>query len=531
MRTWRRFAGSPRAGLLSGLCALISVGFGGVAAAEPPQPTFDIEAYDVDGNKLLEEIEVEKAVYPFLGPGRTSADVDHAREALEKAYHDRGYQSVVVETPPQSVSDNIIRLHVVEAPVGRLRVTGSRYFSPQKILQQTPALQQGQVPDITEAQKELADVNRLPDRRVTPLLKAGQAPGTVDVDLKVNDTFPLHASLEVSNDHSQNTEPLRLTGTVHYDNLWQLGHSVTFTYAVAPQDRSESEIFAASYLAPIWGTPWSILAYGYDSNSNVAALGGAAVLGKGYAIGLRGILQLPHVSDLAQSVSFGLDFKNFDQTVGVTTPSPADNIQYWPVDVTYNIQRDGPKFGTKVSLGLTAGIRGLGTGPDEFDNKRFGATSNWIHFNLDLTQTEALGHGFQAMQKLSGQITDQPLVSNEQFSAGGLTSVRGYLQSEVVGDDGFTGALELRAPSMAPKFARFIDDLRLYVFTDGGVVSVLDPLPEQEDFFSLASAGAGLRFQVLSRLTGELVLAMPLIAGPATPADHPVVTFSVKSAF
>ena len=101
-------------------------------------------------------MEIETAVYPFMGPGRTRDDVEHARAALEKAYHDRGYQSVVVEVPAQTVADAVVRLHVVEAAVGRLRVTGSRYFSPDFIRTQTPALKEGQVPDFNAAQRQLA---------------------------------------------------------------------------------------------------------------------------------------------------------------------------------------------------------------------------------------------------------------------------------------------------------------------------------------------------------------------------------------
>src|SRR5271165_6735986 len=67
------------------------------AAATTPARTFDVEAYDIDGAKLLPTVEVEAAVYPFLGPGRTAQDIDNARAALEKAYRDHGYQSVVVE--------------------------------------------------------------------------------------------------------------------------------------------------------------------------------------------------------------------------------------------------------------------------------------------------------------------------------------------------------------------------------------------------------------------------------------------------
>jgi hemolysin activation/secretion protein len=514
--------------------------------------TFDVEAYDVDGAKLLQQIDVETAVYPFLGPGRTAADINHAREALEKAYRDRGFQTVVVELPPQSVSDNIVRLHVIEAPVGRVRVTGARFFSPEFIRREAPAFKEGEVPNIDVAQKELAAINRLPDRRVAPLLHAGQAPGTVDVDLTVSDTLPLHASTELNNDHSLNTPPLRSLTTIHYDNLWQLGHSISFTYSVAPENRSASEIYVGSYVAPVWGTPWSIQAFGYQSNSNVATVGSSTVLGKGYDIGLRAVFQFPPMGDLSQSVSFGGDYKTSDQD-GFTNPgdpclvtNPAKNIftnciliHYWPLNLTYSAQREGSRFSTKASLSLTAGLAAAGSGEAVFQDTRFNANPNFIHFNVDLTQTEALGRGFEAAQHLTGQYSGQPLTTSEQFSLGGLTSVRGYLQSEVVGDDGFTGSLEIRSPSLAPEIGSFVDELRLYGFADGGVAHVVDPLPQQTGFFDLASVGLGLRLELFKHLSGDVAGAIPLISGPTTPlmktpatrSDRPRLTFSLKSEF
>ncbi len=508
-------------------------------ASEARVDGFFIAAFDVEGVKLIDQVDVEAAVYPFLGPKRTRTDIDHAVEVLQKTYLARGYQTVVVTFPQQTVSlsgDNIVRLRVTETPVGRLRVTGSRYYSPDAIRAAAPALREGQAPDISLATQEIAEINRLPGRRVEPVLHAGKAPGTVDVDLKVTDTPPLHASVELTNDHNQNTDPLRLTGTVRYDNLWQLGHSASFTYAVAPTNRGQSEIFAGSYLAPLRNTPVSLLAFGYISNSNVATLGGTNVLGKGYAIGTQAILQLPRRGDVSQSVSFGLDFKNFDEAINFSNTVSADAIHYWPVNAVYNFQRDGGKSSTKASLGLTAGLSGLGSDTAAFNNKRADARPNFVHINLDITQSETLWRGFQATQRLSGQATDQPLVSSEQFSSGGLTSVRGYLQSEAVADEGVSGTVELATPSLAPKFlarkvAGLVDDLRLYVFADGAALWVLRPQHGQTQFFSQSSVGVGLRTELLRHLTAEVALAVPLISGPVTHAERSRATFSLKSDF
>lgn len=518
------------AALLPLVCALAAP-WSALRAEGAPGPVLDIEAYDVDGSTLLPQATVEEAVYPYLGPGRTPEDVEHARAALEKAFHDRGYQSVVVEVPVQNATETIIRLHVVEAPVGRLRVTGTRNFSPEEVRRQVPALREGEVPNITLAQQQITDANRLPDRRVTPLVKAGAAPGTVDVELKVAESSPLHIGVELNNDHNQDTEPLRLITTARYDNLFQLGHSVSLTWAIAPQNPNNSNVVAGSYLAPIWGSPWSLLIYGYNSNSDVATLSGSNVLGKGYAIGQRAVLQLPRSGDLVQSISFGFDYKNFAENVLVSAISSSDTVQYVPFTAAYNLQRTGPRFETRLQASVTAGVRGLGSGAADFENKRFESSANFVHVNLDLSQTENVGLGFQAAQRLTAQVADQPLVSSEQFAIGGLRSVRGYLQSEAVGDDGFSGSLEIITPSVAPRALSFIDDMRFLFFTDGGVVSILDPLPEQTSFFSLASAGLGLRFQVFGKFTGEVDLAMPFITGPATRANDPRATFSVKSDF
>src|SRR6202012_4611548 len=118
---------------------------------------FDVNEFIVRGNTTLSSVEIEQAVYPFEGPGKTLDDVNGARDALQKVYQDKGYQSVVVELPQQRVNNGVILLQVVEAKVGRLRVEGAKYYSPQVIRDEVPALAEGGVPDFTAAQQQLTD--------------------------------------------------------------------------------------------------------------------------------------------------------------------------------------------------------------------------------------------------------------------------------------------------------------------------------------------------------------------------------------
>lgn len=531
-----------------GVVAIATLGFFAAtsALADGSQTTpsnterkVDIDAYDVDGNTKLDQETVESAVYPFLGPRRTREDVNAARDALQKAYQARGYQSVIVEIPPQSVTYGIVKLHVVEAPVGRLRVVGSRYFLPSVIKQQVPSLAPGNVPNFNEAQQEISDLNRIPDRQVSPVLRPGKEPGTVDVDLHVKDTLPLHASAEINNDHSANTPPLRVVATARYDNLWQLGHTISATYLTAPQDVAKSQVFAGSYLAPLWGTPWTLLLSGYDSNSNVNSLGGATVLGNGYSLNGRAILSLPPLDGFSQSLSFGMNFNHFLENVTVLQNSPCIpparggscvTIEYWPVTLSYNLSRTSGWSTSEISLSVTAGTRGLGSRPAQFEDNRAFATGNFVHLNLDLSDTADLGEGFQGVVHFMQQLADQPLVPTEQFAAGGLVSVRGYLQSEAIGDNGFSSSLELRSPPS--KFlTKYMQDWRFFVFGEGAETWIVDPLPSQQAVFRLASAGAGSRFKLFDYATGYVDVAFPLLDGPTTRAYRAVTTFSFKTEF
>src|SRR5262249_46654397 len=149
-------------------------------AAAPPVH-FDIDEYRVEGADSLPQLEIEAAVYPYLGPRRSSEDVEKARAAVEKAYHDKGFQTASVTIPQQDAQRGFIVLKVSENRVGRLRVKGSRYFDLDNIKRNAASLKEGVLPDFKEVTKDIVALNRWPDRRVTPALRAGVTPGTVDV--------------------------------------------------------------------------------------------------------------------------------------------------------------------------------------------------------------------------------------------------------------------------------------------------------------------------------------------------------------
>jgi hemolysin activation/secretion protein len=506
-------------------------------ASTTPQPDttprFYIQEYRVEGGgKLLSKIETETAVYPFLGPYRTAADVEQARAALEQAYRDKGYQTVTVQIPAQHARTGIIFLQVQQGQVGRLNVTGSRYFSIDEIKREAPSLQEGQSPNFSQVTHDLGVLNELSDRRVTPTLKPGEIPGTVDVDLAVKDTPPIHGSLEINNRYSTGTTPLRLNGSVNYDNLWQLGHSIGASFQLSPEDVSEVKVFSGYYSAHVPGVDWlTLMLQGTNQDSNVNTLGGIGVAGKGSVIGGRAIISLPQMKNYYQSVSLGIDYKHFNQDLTVAGSDSTTPVTYYPFSAAYSGSWIEKGNETDLNASVNLGIRGLGSDEAQFNENRSQASGSFIYFRGDLSHTHELPGGFQVFVKAQGQASGDPLVNSEQFSGGGLGTVRGYLESEELGDNGIFGSMEVRTPSLGDVLGKTVDEWRFYVFGEGGVLTIQDALPEQQEQFRLASVGLGTRIKLMTHYNGSLDVGLPLDNGTTTNAYEPLLTFRVWGEF
>jgi len=503
------------------------------AQAQSPERRVDVNEYFVRGNTVLDARAIEEAVYPFLGPQKTLNDIEGARDALQKVYQDRGYQSVFIELPEQKVDDGIVYLQVSETKVGRVRVVGAKHYSPVDIREEVPGLKEGTVPDFATVQTQLAGLNRTAGRQVTPLVHEGQRPGTMDVDLQVEDQSPWHASLGLNNDYSADTEKLRSVATLGYDNLWQLGHSISLTFFTAPQDMDNAKVWSGSYTAPL-SERWSLQFSGYQSDSNIATIGGSNVLGKGHSYGVSAVYSLPSSGLWSNSLSAGVDFKDFEEQLVFGSSRDQVPLKYAPLTFGYNGFRYTEQSQLGLSLNLVVGTRaflGYGSDAQEFRYKRWDASPSFAVLKGDANLTTTFANDWQLATKGSFQLASGPLVSNEQFSAGGATSVRGYLAAERTGDQGYVVSQEIRTPSLANYLGRYVQDMRFYAFVDGAHLYLRDALYEQEDDYSLSSVGLGSRVSLSKWLSGSLDWGYPLVDGPNTQKHDPRLHFSVQATF
>ena len=136
------------------------------------------------------------------------------------------------------------------------------------------------------------------------------------------------------------------------------------------------------------------------------------------------------------------------------------------------------------------------------------------------------------MAKVDGQISNQPLIDAEEYTAGGMESVRGYLESEQTGDNAIHATAEVSFPSPFEKSAsmKWFQPTP-YLFYDIAKLYVIDPLPNQESRFSLEGTGVGIRGAITKTFDYEADWAVALQPTTYTQRDDQRIHFKVKASF
>ncbi len=478
-------------------------------------PSFDMLEMQVEGNTVLDQQLVEKTIYPFLGTGKTVDDVEKARQTLEAVYKEKGYPTVLVDIPEQDVVEGLVRLKVVEGAVERLKITGSRYFYLGKIRDKVPALAAGQVPFMPNVQEQVGELGKeSSDRQVTPIFRAGTTPGKTEVELRVKDELPVHGSLEMNGRNSENTSRTRLLGSVRYDNLWQRFHSASLQYQVSPENADEVEVWSGTYVLPtgLANTRLAMYGIGISSNTQLGVnVGGLSVVGTGSIYGARLIKPLAGLNAYSHSLNLGFDYKSFNQGINQAGQDQQTSpISYAPFQIGYDGSWRYPGVITSLSSAIHFSVSGVGNDQQEFENRRFKAKAGFAYLTSELKHLRELPWDMRLATRASGQVADSPLISNEQFAVGGQQSVRGYHQTQQLGDDGVNLSVELQSPSLKPQDWDFAQNLRAHLFFDYAYLWIQDALPLNPSNYRLAGTGAGLRMQFFKHWLGEFDWAYPL---------------------
>lgn len=483
------------------------------AAEATQEQRFDVLEFRVSGNSLLEVKDLERTLYSHLGRGKLFADIEQARKALEQRYRDEGYPAVLVDIPEQRVDGGVVWLKVTESKVADLRVTGARYYSARRLAEQVSALAPGNRLQFAAVQEQINDASlAYPGRAINPILRPGRTPGTVEAELKVQDTLPLYGSLEINDRYGENTSRWRAIGSIGYSNLWQRGHSLNIQYQTAPENTDEVKVWSGTYLFRVPSLNSLVAFYAVDSKSDVAALGDLSVLGEGNIIGARWILPWQEGESTNRSVTFGFDYKDFKESL---VPQGADKsvtpIDYFMFGIDFTSTFRAGAQTTSWNAGTSFGVRGLGNTDIEFDNKRDSARPDFRILRAGVEHDRQLDGNKSLHLKIDGQVSNSPLISNEEYAVGGVDTVRGYHESQQLGDDAVRARIEWKSPLPLGAATQPNQSFQGLLFWDGAALHAKRAAAGQETYAELSSIGVGLRMAETPAWEARTNLARALV--------------------
>ncbi|MDO9237143.1 MAG: ShlB/FhaC/HecB family hemolysin secretion/activation protein [Aquabacterium sp.] len=489
-------------------------------SAAPSVPTFDVLEFVVEGNTVLPPALVEAAVAPFMGPGKTFKDMEAARKALEKAYQDAGYLSVLVNLPDQRVDTGEVKLDVIQATVEKLKVTGSQYHLPSVIAGKVPSLAQGQVPYFPAVQAQLA-LAQSAEVEVTPLIGPAQDPRQIEVELKVKDQLPIRGGVEANSRQTFNASRGRTEAVLMYGNLYQREHAAGLGWTYAPMRPGDANTLAGLYSLPLSSTQLMSLYYA-RSNTNTptkSSLGGATFTRGRYAgLVLHSDLNARQWP-VTHGLDFGLDFKRSNDRNegigGVSINKP--DLRYTVASARYDLSWRGEGENiTNWRAGVYTSLRALserevdcnGVKLEQFACKRSGASADFMQLKLGMGRAQTLPANWTLKFDLDLQLASGPMAPSEQMSLGGVDTVRGYYDYEQSGDQGWNSRLEL----VSPVWLKLKDEegIKAVAFWDRGELRLIKALATEKPIVQLGSIGLGLRLNNAQGLTAKLDLAIPI---------------------
>jgi hemolysin activation/secretion protein len=518
----------------------------GIAPCAAQDERFDITRFQIEGNTLLPEAEVQRMVEPLAGKQRVYGDIQKALEALEGAYRKAGYGTVQVFVPEQELTSGVVRLLVIEGVLGKVVIEGNKRFSQRNIRAGLPALVEGKAPNMRQLSENIQLSNESPAKQVEVTLGVGEEEGKVDAKVSVVEENPQRAFVTLDGTGTAATGRTRLGVAYQNANLFDRDHTLTLAYTGSPDTPTgvKVDIFSLGYRVPLYRLGDSLdFIYGKSSvntPSSSPTLGGVlGIVGKGDVFGARWNHYFPRRGEYTSKLIYGLDYKYINArcstgappSVNPTdfnppTPPIASCVPYTtrPVSLTYAGQKQSPGQMFDYNVGLAYNWA-LGS---QYTNSAGGAIDRYSYLTSGNRPTRddftALRAGGSYMKSLtgdwqlrlvgSGQYTSNPLVASEQLGLAGSAAVRGFTERAATTDSGYFANVEIYTPELGQKLGTKgnLRVLAFYDFARGYNNNLFGSATVKS--IGIASAGLGLRYNVGKDMSLRFDLAQVLDAGP-----------------
>ncbi len=506
------------------------------------QPLFEADSqflYDFRSLKMLAD-EPDK---PVSISTRTIQGFTHY---LLNVYQRYGYAGVYVYVPADSIvegmlRDEALRINILEAQVSNIivrhmNVEGEEvekgYLKESAIRDWSP-VKPGEIVKKKELNDYVGLLNLNPDRYVAPVISKGDEPNSLALSYNVYEADPWHWFVQVDNAGQKKRQcspkfGLINTNLLGYDDVF----STVYQQSLFHDNWEDNYSVYGNYDFPFLIGPRLRLQLfaGYSEYDQTSDTGGYNFLGNGSFGGGRLRFNLFQENNWFFDVLGGVTYEESRNTTvlgNIFTIVPGNTVRYslWNAGVEFYRRNDmeNTLFAFEMNSSWDASDQ------LSFETSRLGSDRDFEYYTFTATHSQYLDE--DKIQRLSGAFegtyTPDRLVSSKLTTFGGMYSVRGYDENEIVADQGIITSLQYEYDLIAADEAKYStsDDrqkkkgLRKFaplVFVDYGIARNVDTIPGEDKDQELASFGPGIAFEYGENFSGACYYGYPLIATDST---------------
>ncbi|MCK4463371.1 MAG: ShlB/FhaC/HecB family hemolysin secretion/activation protein, partial [Candidatus Omnitrophica bacterium] len=394
-----------------------------------------------------------------------------------------------------------------------MQIKDHKYFNKKRISYYWE-LEPGEILEYYKISRSLQFINRNPDREANATLFAGKKPGTTDILLNVDTYFPIHMLFSFDREGAVSTSKDRWGFGIRHNNILGLDDTVLAGYS--PGKRSNNIYAYHSLPLTNFGTS---LMYGFTRSESFPKKDFESFDLRSYAkTGSCFIYQDIYKRDkyLGQ-VQFGLD--GSDKTVytkdGVLN---RDRIR---------VLRLGGEFVIRWLNSVTYIKPSISQGVNLFGARRKSplssrdAENTFTKANIGFRYRKPIPPAFQMNVKSKVQFASEKLPPQEEFSFGGINSVRGYPSGDYYADNAIQVSAEFLVPPLfLPEEIRLPyaerplkEDITGLIFFDYGYGTKRGERQGEDNEQKLAGIGIGLRMHLFNQALLRLEWGFPIEMG------------------
>jgi hemolysin activation/secretion protein len=478
-----------------------------------------VKQFEFVGNTAFSDERLAEITEPYTDRPITFAELLNARTEITQLYLDAGYVTSGAFIPPQTLTEGTVTIQILEGGLEGIEVSGTERLNPGYVRSRLAIATEKplNVPELIEALR-LLQLDPLLEN-ISAELSTGSGPGTSLLSVEVAEANPWSAEIFANNGRSPSVGSFRRGASLTHANVFGIGDGFTVGYT----NTDGSNEIDLSYTLPLNPRDGTLtLSYG-NTSSDVIEEPFTPLDIESSSRYFDLTVRQPVFRTPTQEFAIGITGSrresdtSFDPFGTGRIPFPrleADEDGRIVVSALRFFQewtKQGPQevlaLRSQFSIGLDAFNSTINdavadTG-EEIPDSRFFAwrgQAQWVR--LLAPDTLLLIRG-------DVQLADQGLLPIEQFGLGGLGSVRGYRQDQLLTDSGVFASAEVRLPIV--RIPEWEGILQLIPFVDVGTAwNVGDA--EDPDPNTLASVGLGLQWQQGDWLTARLEWGIPLIS-------------------